>query len=258
MSTTNGRKKPEDQKHLHVRMASSIDQFFHTFNSKIEAPVRSHLKNVYVYLTMSVLAATAGAYLHMVNALFWNFGLLGALASMGLVMGLHFTPDNGKNKGQRTAMLLGFAFLSGLGLGPLLNMAVHVNPSIVSTALMSTTLIFACFSLAALFAPDGHYLYLGGTLLSGLSMLFWLGLLNIFFRSPALFQLHLWGGLLIFCGFVVYDTQAIIEKRRRGDKDAIRHSLDLFIDFIQLFRKILILLMQKENNRNDDRKNKRR
>ena len=64
-------------------------------------------------------------------------------------------------------------------------------------------------------------------------------------RSPALFQLHLWGGLLIFCGFVVYDTQAIIEKRRRGDKDAIRHSLDLFIDFIQLFRKILILLMQK-------------
>merc|ERR1712027_48499 len=189
----------EDQRRIHfaVRMSASIDQFFHTFNSKIEAPVRSHLKTVYVYLTMSVLSATAGAYLHLVNGLFWNLGLLGALASVGLVMGLHF-------------------------------------------------------------APDGHYLYLGGTLLSGLSMLFWLGLLNIFFRSPALFQLHLWGGLLIFCGFVVYDTQAIIEKRRRGDKDAIRHSLDLFIDFIQLFRKILILLMQKENNRNDDRRNKRR
>ena len=78
-----------------------------------EAPVRSHLKNVYVYLTMSVLSATAGAYLHMVNMVNGNFGLLGALASMGLVMGLHFTPDNGKNRGQRTAMLLGFAFLSG-------------------------------------------------------------------------------------------------------------------------------------------------
>ena len=79
-----------------------------------EAPVRSHLKNVYVYLTMSVLSATAGAYLHMVNMVNGNFGLLGALASMGLVMGLHFTPDNGKNRGQRTAMLLGFAFLSGM------------------------------------------------------------------------------------------------------------------------------------------------
>lgn len=49
----------------------------------------------------------------------------------------------------------------------------------------------------------------------------------------------------MFCGFIVWDTQMIIEKRRRGDKDFIAHSLDLFIDFMQIFRKILILLMQK-------------
>ena len=39
----------------------------------------------------------------------------------------------------------------------------------------------------------------------------------------------------------------IIEKKRRGDGDFIGHSLDLFIDFMQVFRKILILLMQKVN-----------
>ena len=43
----------------------------------------------------------------------------------------------------------------------------------------------------------------------------------------------------------MWDTQMIIEKRRRGDKDFIAHSLDLFIDFMQIFRKVLILLMQK-------------
>ena len=37
----------------------------------------------------------------------------------------------------------------------------------------------------------------------------------------------------------------IIEKKRRGDGDFIGHSLDLFIDFMQVFRKVLILLMQK-------------
>jgi hypothetical protein len=37
----------------------------------------------------------------------------------------------------------------------------------------------------------------------------------------------------------------IIERRRRGDKDFIKHSLDLFIDFMQVFRKVLIILMQK-------------
>ena len=52
---------------------------------------------------------------------------------------------------------------------------------------------------------------------------------------------------MIFCGFIVWDTQMIIEKKRRGDGDFIGHSLDLFIDFMQVFRKILILLMQKVN-----------
>ncbi len=40
-------------------------------------------------------------------------------------------------------------------------------------------------------------------------------------------------------------VQVIMEKRRRGDRDFIAHSLDLFIDFVQVFRRILVILMQK-------------
>ena len=58
-------------------------------------------------------------------------------------------------------------------------------------------------------------------------------------------QAHLYIGLAIFCGFIMFDTQVIIRKARNGDKDFIAHSLDLFIDFVQIFRKVLILLMQK-------------
>ena len=43
----------------------------------------------------------------------------------------------------------------------------------------------------------------------------------------------------------MFDTQLIIRKAKNGDKDFIAHSLDLFIDFVQVFRKVLILLMQK-------------
>merc|ERR1712110_223108 len=152
---------------------------------------------------------------------------------MGLALGLHFTPDNGKNRGQRLAMMM--------------------NPSIVPTAFMVTATIFGCFTGASLMAPDGKYLYLGGTLMSGLSALMWLGLANIFFRSQLLFQAHIWLGLAVFCGFIMFDTQLIIRKARKGDKDFIAHSLDLFIDFVQVFRKVLILLMQK-----DERDNKKK
>jgi len=236
-------------------MSATIDGFFNSFNTKFEAPIRSHLKSVYACLAMTIVSASAGAYTHLFTNLLRGGGLLYGLLGMGLALGLYATPDNGKNRPTRMALLLGFAFFSGLGTGPLLDMALRINPSLIPNAFLLSGAIFACFSGAALFAPDGQYLYLGGTLLSGLSTLFWLGFLNIFFQSQLIFQVYLWGGLLVFCGFIMWDTQMIIEKRRRGDRDFIAHSLDLFIDFMQVFRKIMILLMQKENG---DKNKKRR
>ena len=71
---------------------------------------------------------------------------------------------------------------------------------------------------------------------------------NRFNFSSSYLQVYLWGGLLLFCGFIVWDTQMIIEKRKRGDRDFIKHSLDLFIDFMQVFRRVVVLLMQKVIN----------
>lgn len=179
------------------------------------------------------------------------FGLLG----LGLAFGLHMTPDNGKNRSTRLAMLLGFAFFSGLGMGPMLDMAIRVNPQIIPQAFLMSAGIFVSFSGVSLFAPDGQYLYLGGTLLTGLSSMFWLAFVNVFFQSQLLFEVYLWGGLALFCGFIIWDTQMIIHKRRTGDRDFIAHSLDLFIDFIQVFRKILIILMKKEERNDKKRRN---
>ena len=194
---------------------------------------------------MTVAASTVGAYVHLFTNILQGGGLLFSLVAAGLAFGLFMTPDNGKNRGTRMAMLLGFGFLTGLGMGPMLQLAMMMNPTIVPSAFMVTSVVFACFTGASLMAPDGKYLYLGGTLMSGLSTLLWLGFLNIFFRSTLLFQAHLWIGLAVFCGFIMFDTQMIIRKARNGDKDFIAHALDLFIDFVQVFRKVLILLMQK-------------
>merc|ERR1711936_1217268 len=160
-----------------INMAATIDGFFNTFNTKIEAPVRTHLKSVYACLAMTILSAATGAYTHLFTNLLRGGGFLLSLLGLGCGLGLFMTPDNGKNRLTRFGLLLGFGFFSG----------------------------------AALFAPDGSYLYLGGTLLSGLSTLFWLGFLNLFFQSQLIFQVYLWGGILLFCGFIMWDTQMIIE-----------------------------------------------
>lgn len=134
---------------------------------------------------------------------------------------------------------------SGVGMGPLLDVAIDVNPSIVVTALLGTAVIFGSFSLSAIFAERGRWLYLGGTLMTLLSSLLLLSLANLFVGSYLIFQVHLYLGLLVMCGFVLYDTQLIIEKRRNGDRDFVTHSLTLFTDFISIFKRLLIILTDK-------------
>ncbi len=70
---------------------------------------------MYSALSLSLLSASVGAYVHLYTGLLQGGGLLWSLAGLGLALGLHFTQDDGKNRGQRMAMLLGFAFLSGGG-----------------------------------------------------------------------------------------------------------------------------------------------
>ena len=85
--------------------------------------------------------------------------------------------------------------------------------------------------------------------MSALLIMSFMALMDIFFQSAMLFQVHLYGGLLLFCGFILYDTQLIIEKKRNGDNDFIWHSVDLFLDFVNIFRRILIILSNKEEKK---------
>jgi len=222
-----------------------IDRFFRGITKNLEPAVQHHLKNVYSAVSFSVGSAAVGAFVHLYSTIL-GAGVLSSLASVGLLVGLLATPHDGKNQLQRLGLLCGFAFLSGLNLGPLLQMAVAVSETIVMEALLATAVVFASFSLTALFAPRGHWLFLGGSLLSLLSTLFWLSLFNLFFGSALLFQAGLYLSLLTMCGFIVYDTQLICEKRRMGDSDYVKHALDLFIDLISVFRKLLVILTDKE------------
>ncbi|XP_018331028.1 bax inhibitor 1 [Agrilus planipennis] len=227
-------------------MAPTVQTFMNSFENRLEPEVRQHLKNVYACLTMSTLAAAAGASIHLFTDIL-QAGFLSAIGSLICFMLLVSTPDeNGKKLHLRIGYLLGFSALSGVGLGPLLEFIIYINPSIIVTALTATSLIFVSFSVCAMLADRGKFLYLGGTLMSLLSTMMILTLANLFFNSTLLFQVHLYLGLLVMCGFVLYDTQLIIEKRRFGSKDFVAHSLDLFVDFIGIFRRLLIILAQKE------------
>ena len=57
----------------------------------------------------------------------------------------------------------------------------------------------------------------------------------VFGGRAMMFQAELYGGMLIFLGYVLFDTQVIIEKAYSGQKDHIKAALDLFVDFVAIF-----------------------
>ncbi|GFO20834.1 Bax inhibitor-1 protein [Plakobranchus ocellatus] len=214
----------------------------------LEAHVQTHLKNVYSCLSIGMLSAALGAYAHFYTGLGqWYF--LTALGSLGLIAWLATTRHSKETTSKRLGIFTAFTFLSGISLGPLLDLVIRIEPSIISTALAGTAVVFISFTLAALLNRNRTFLYMGGFLMSGLMWLTLMGFLNIFFGSRMIFDFYIYGILALFSAFVLYDTQLIVEKRRRGDDDFIWQSVDLFLDAIQIFRALLIILAKKEDNK---------
>jgi FtsH-binding integral membrane protein len=111
---------------------------------------------------------------------------------------------------RRYALLAGAAYSQGLTMGPLVAAALGVHPAMLLTAFLTTSAVFACFSGAALLSRRRSWLYLSGALSSALSVFLIMRLGVWMFGGRALaFQAELYGGLLVFVGYILLDTQVL-------------------------------------------------
>jgi FtsH-binding integral membrane protein len=211
----------------------------------ISPRVQTHLTQVYTVLSISLLFAAFGVLFFMK---FHIGGTLAFIASLAAMIWLAATPK--QEFLLRTGILCLFSFLTGMNIGPLINLALEVDPAIISSAFLGTVCIFACFSASSYFATRRSYLYLGALLSSALTIFVFLGFLNIFFRSIFIFNILLYGGLLVFCAYVMFDTQLIIEKASSGYYDVVWDALELFLDFVAIFIRLVIILLKNKKKEN--------
>lgn len=227
-----------------------MKDFTKIINQKLEPEIRYHLKNVYTTFTIATLLVTVGGYVGVIYDGFLIISLCGSLMTIILLI---MTPYQSKNL--RLILFGLFTFFKGYNLGPYLQTAIRIDPAIIIQALLITIIVFTCFSLSALVAPHGKYLLLGGILSSIFFNLVYLSMMNIFLGSQLLFKVNIYIGLFVMCGFILYDTQKIIEKVRMGDKDYIMHAVMLLVDFVNIFRYLLLILIDKnKNNKNSNNK----
>ena len=215
--------------------------------------VQRHLVRVYGHLSITSLFALLAAFLALSEYLPQPNLLYGLLLSLGLLM---LAQTSSFNLGIRTASLYGFGFLQGWNaLSPVLRI---VAPETAISALLGALLLFVSFSGTAIYAPRRALLFLIGPLSFVLALLFISSLVGLFVPRllPSLFSFELYAGLFLLTGYVLFDTQLMIERARSGrDTDAITPAATLFSDLLGIA--IRLLVIQSRSTDRDKRRNRR-
>jgi FtsH-binding integral membrane protein len=235
--------------------SSSFDLSAMLKANNISYRVQNHLKNVYLAMAGTMLSAVAGTVFYLYTHL---SPLLSMFAMMALMVGLMFESPSVPAREKLPRLML-FGFFQGASIGNLVELGLHVSPMLVAEAFFMTTLTFVCFAAVATLSERRSMLYMYGLLSSAVSWLLFASFANFFFQSTALFSAELYLGLAVFIGYVCADSQMIIERADLGDQDYVRHALELFLDFVAIFVRILIIFLKSrgDSERNEARRKRR-
>lgn len=223
---------------------------------------RSYLNETFLHtgLGIGIIGITARA-LHTSG---WSFRLMsanpwlvlgiGLVGSIGTMMGCFATPP--ENYMAKYALWAGFNVTQAALLSPLL----FFSPAILARAGLYTVGMMGSIAFVGATAKQEKYLYLGGPLLAGVAIVALSGLAPLVIPATAARTLMwteniwLYGGLVVFGGFTLYDVQKILAHARMAERgmmkrDAVNESIGLELDFINIFVRMVQLLAMQQGRR---------
>lgn len=145
--------------------------------------------------------------------------------------------------GVNLAALFGFTTLTGVIISPLLYIVGKNNPASIFQAGVLTVGIFGGLT-AYVFLSNRDFSFLRGMVIVGLIVVVLAGLLNVLFvGSLGLGFALAVATLLLFAGFVLYDTSNII--RRYPTNEYVSGALALYLDALNIFLALLRILNRR-------------
>lgn len=147
-----------------------------------------------------------------------------------------------KSKGElATGLVLLFLVAAAAVLtGPKVLMAAKASgPAIVGQAFILTSVLFGGLTAYVFFTKTDFKPLGAGLFMVTLAMLA-IVVLNIFFPIPGIMKFYSYAMILIFSGWVLYDTSMILN--HYGEDEAVSAAASIFVDFVILFWNILNVL----------------
>ncbi|KAI9570369.1 Bax inhibitor family protein [Boletus coccyginus] len=227
----------------------------------LTAAEQSYLHDSFKYtgggLVLTALAARSmfrsGVAFRVMSANPWLVLGVSLVGSIGSMMGVYYTPP--ERAVQKHLFWLGFNACQAATLSPLF----FLSPAILSRAALYTCGVVGSLSYVGATAKNDKYLYMGGPLLAGVTVVALSSLapmaLPLGMRGLAIAEsISLYGGLAVFGGFVLYDTQKILQHARMAEMGAIssdpmKEAIALELDMINIFVRLVQILMRSNNRK---------
>ncbi len=201
------------------------------------------LRNTYMMLALTMIPTIIGAFVGTsINFSFMaGHPVMAALLMFGTMMGLLFAVTALRDSVWGIVALLGFTFVAGVFLGPILQVALHLKngAQLIGLAAGGTSVIF--FSLATIATTTKKdFSFMGKFLFIGLILLIVASLANMFFQIPALSLTISAIAVMIFSAYILFDVSRIVQG---GETNYVMATLSLYLDIYNLFINLLSLLM---------------
>jgi modulator of FtsH protease len=210
------------------------------FGGSSQAVRHKVLRNTYWLLALSMIPTVLGAFIGVAMHLTLPGGFIGVALTLGILFGFIWAIEKNKESGLGVALLLGFTFVMGLLLTPLLTRTLgYANGgSLIMTAFGGTATILAVMASYAT-VTKRDFSMMGKWLFAGVIVMLLAGIANIFLQMPILSIVISVLVIGIFSAYILYDVQQIING---GETNYISATLALYLDVYNIFTALLNLL----------------
>jgi modulator of FtsH protease len=217
------------------------------------------LKRVYAWMAYGIALSAVGTALSIQAGLaekMLGMGLIGAIVVTAAWMGLGWFANNVRH--QPGTNVVAFS-LYGLATGIVISSLVYIalimgqmqtgsSATYVGQAFGVTSLVFGGLSFYAA-TTKKDFSYLAGFLTVATIALIGLMIIGFFVKSTMFALVVSFGAVLIFSGYVLFNTQKIL--RTYPENEHMAGAMVLFTDFAILFTHILRIILLLSGSRRD-------
>ncbi len=215
-----------------------MDTSFHNIKADSYEVTRVNklVKNTYITIGIGIMLSAISSYFTL-NVNISLFPLILMLASM---FGLIFAISHFKNSAIGLFLFFAFTALMGAFVGPAIGLYLDLpnGKNIVTMAFTMTTFVFISLSCYVHISKK-EFSFIGGFLFTGLILLIVAMILNIFFYHPVFHLVISCVAVLVFSGFILYDTSRMVHEH---NGNYIELALSQFLNIFNLFIHLLSIL----------------